>query len=202
MLLGARIYDPTAARFTTPDTFVAAELDVAIGTDDLTGNRYLFAASNPVAYYEDGHAPCWRNGKRECGRLARQGARNVINSPISRPAEFVARLSGASCETDQLRQIRVCTNARFGYARGGTMRGSVYVTGEPYVDDRLRRHEAKHANQWAIMGTAYPVLYAAAEFEARVLRRRLNRFEEQAGARDGCYKPDRNGRYRASCPRG
>lgn len=57
VLLGARQYDPTAARFTTPDTFVAGALDLELGTDSLTGNRYLFAAANPVAYFEDGHWP-------------------------------------------------------------------------------------------------------------------------------------------------
>lgn len=55
VVLGARQYDPTTARFTTPDTFVAGHLDMALGTDELTGNRYLFAAANPVAFYEDGH---------------------------------------------------------------------------------------------------------------------------------------------------
>ncbi|MBW3667982.1 MAG: hypothetical protein KY443_02100 [Actinobacteria bacterium] len=57
VLLGARQYDPSSARFTTPDTFVAGALDMELGTDSLTGNRYLFAAANPVAFYEDGHWP-------------------------------------------------------------------------------------------------------------------------------------------------
>lgn len=55
VLLGARQYDPTTARFTTPDVYVAGALDLELGTDSLTGNRYLFAASNPVAFFEDGH---------------------------------------------------------------------------------------------------------------------------------------------------
>ncbi|HUP69506.1 MAG TPA: polymorphic toxin-type HINT domain-containing protein [Acidimicrobiales bacterium] len=55
VMLGARLYDPTTARFTTPDTYVAAALDVGLGTDELTANRYLFAGANPVAFYEDGH---------------------------------------------------------------------------------------------------------------------------------------------------
>lgn len=55
VLLGARQYDPTTARFTSPDVFVAGQLDLELGTDALTGNRYLFAAANPVAFYEDGH---------------------------------------------------------------------------------------------------------------------------------------------------
>jgi RHS repeat-associated protein len=55
VMLGSRQYDPTTARFTTPDTFIAAQLDLHLGTDSLTGNRYLFAAANPLAFYEDGH---------------------------------------------------------------------------------------------------------------------------------------------------
>ncbi|MDP9440901.1 MAG: pre-toxin TG domain-containing protein [Actinomycetota bacterium] len=57
VILGARQYDPGVGRFLTPDVFVASALDVSLGTDDLTGNRYLFAAANPVAFYEDGHWP-------------------------------------------------------------------------------------------------------------------------------------------------
>lgn len=57
VILGARLYDPTAARFTTPDAFVASALDMELATDSLTGNRYLFAAANPVSFYEDGHWP-------------------------------------------------------------------------------------------------------------------------------------------------
>lgn len=55
VILGARIYDPATARFTTPDTFVAGQLDMQLGTDALTGNRYLFAAANPTAFFDDGH---------------------------------------------------------------------------------------------------------------------------------------------------
>lgn len=57
VVLGARLYDPTTARFTTPDMFVASALDMQLATDSLTGNRYLFAAANPVSFYEDGHWP-------------------------------------------------------------------------------------------------------------------------------------------------
>lgn len=55
LLLGPRQYDPSTLRFSTPDTYAAADLDLALGVDELTGNRYVFAASNPVAFYEDGH---------------------------------------------------------------------------------------------------------------------------------------------------
>jgi RHS repeat-associated protein len=57
ILLGSRIYDPTTDRFTTSDSFVGGSMDVALATDPLTGNRYLFAAANPVAFDDDGHWP-------------------------------------------------------------------------------------------------------------------------------------------------
>lgn len=60
VILCPRQYDPTTARFTSPDVYAAGELDLALGTDELTGNRYLLAGANPVAYYEDGHWPCFK----------------------------------------------------------------------------------------------------------------------------------------------
>jgi hypothetical protein len=35
-------------------------LDLQLGTDSLTGNRYLFAGANPMSFYEDGHGPFGR----------------------------------------------------------------------------------------------------------------------------------------------
>ena len=64
VILGPRQYDPTTARFTTPDSYVGANLDLALGNDPRTGNRYLFAAANPCAYYDDGHWP-WSKKKGE-----------------------------------------------------------------------------------------------------------------------------------------
>ena len=57
LLLGPRLYDPQTNRFTTADYFVGATSDMQLGTDPLTGNRYLFAGANPVAFYDDGHRP-------------------------------------------------------------------------------------------------------------------------------------------------
>jgi len=39
--------------------YSSGDLDLSLGTDELTGNRYLFAAANPVDYYADGHRPGW-----------------------------------------------------------------------------------------------------------------------------------------------
>ena len=59
VLLGPRQYDPTTTRFTTPDDFVAGDLDLELGLDPLTGNRYLFAGANPTMFYEDGYRWGW-----------------------------------------------------------------------------------------------------------------------------------------------
>ncbi len=66
LILKDRQYDPSIRRFTTEDSFVAGGLDLALGVDALTGNRYLYAAANPVGYYDDGHAPKGK-GKNGCG---------------------------------------------------------------------------------------------------------------------------------------
>lgn len=57
LLLGPRQYDPKTMRFTSADFYVAGSLDMQLGTDELTGNRYLFAAANPTCYDDDGHKP-------------------------------------------------------------------------------------------------------------------------------------------------
>ncbi|MGH2751232.1 MAG: RHS repeat-associated core domain-containing protein [Actinomycetota bacterium] len=67
ILVGPRQYDPTTQRFTTADVFIDAGSDLSLATDPLTGNRYLFAAANPVALDDDGHEPC--PGGTDCNRM-------------------------------------------------------------------------------------------------------------------------------------
>ncbi len=67
LLVGPRQYDPSVRRFTTADTYFAAGADTALGLDPLTGNRYLFAGANPVAFYDDGHRPTCGD---DCGEAA------------------------------------------------------------------------------------------------------------------------------------
>ncbi len=57
LLIGPRLYDPDTDRFTSADFYVGAASDMSLGTDPLTGNRYLLAAANPVAFDDDGHRP-------------------------------------------------------------------------------------------------------------------------------------------------
>jgi RHS repeat-associated protein len=74
LVLGARQYDPKTARFTTPDYFVAAQLDLSLGADPLTGNRYLFAGANPASFYENGYWPSWKS----IGRFAKRVLANRV----------------------------------------------------------------------------------------------------------------------------
>lgn len=60
--MGPRLYDPSTARFTTADFYTGAGSDASLATDPLTGNRYLFAAANPVAFSDDGHRPLCDDG--------------------------------------------------------------------------------------------------------------------------------------------
>ncbi|TPX06684.1 hypothetical protein FJ656_00020 [Schumannella luteola] len=70
---------------------------------------------------------------------------------------------------------------RWAFGRGGTTIGAVYLTRDN-VADRVLQHEAVHMRQWRHYGLSMPVLYLAAGFVART-----NRFEVEAGLREGGY---------------
>ncbi|MEJ5946292.1 hypothetical protein WDZ17_13420 [Pseudokineococcus basanitobsidens] len=83
-----------------------------------------------------------------------------------------------------------CGGMRRGYARGGTTVGNVWLHGGLGGPDR-RRHEARHADQWAVLGPVLmPLLYG---LEAALTRGdpRRSRFERHAGLVDGGYAPPR-----------
>ncbi|MDQ3569872.1 MAG: AHH domain-containing protein [Actinomycetota bacterium] len=93
VVLGPRQYDPTTARFVTPDTFVAGDLDLELGLDALTGNRYLFAGANPTMFYEDGHGWGWckkfwdcDDKKKEEGKKKEEDRKGNEESPPPRPS--------------------------------------------------------------------------------------------------------------------
>ena len=70
---------------------------------------------------------------------------------------------------------------RWTFRRGGTCVGRCYLTDEN-VSDAVLRHEAVHERQWRRYGMLLPLLYALAGRDAR-----RNRFEIEAGLRDGGY---------------
>ncbi len=103
-------------------------------------------------------------------------------------AERLARARGAVCADVPAPgggTLRVCAGAgRGACARGGTTYGEVFVTRRPLarVDPATVRHELVHVRQWRRFGLLLPLLYALSG--ADPLR---NRFEQQAGLRDGGY---------------
>lgn len=70
---------------------------------------------------------------------------------------------------------------KWAFGRGGSCVGSCYLT-DSNDAPRVLRHELVHRAQWRHYGLAMPVLYL---FEGRNPLR--NRFEIEAGLRDGGY---------------
>ncbi|MGH3116261.1 MAG: RHS repeat-associated core domain-containing protein [Gaiellales bacterium] len=87
VLLGSRNYDPELRRFNTPDSYVAGGLDLALGVDSLTANRYLFAAANPVAFYDDGHAP-HKKSQPKCQPYHAGRIRDYMTGALAAPCGF------------------------------------------------------------------------------------------------------------------
>ena len=73
---------------------------------------------------------------------------------------------------------------RWTFGRGGSCVGACYLTNQN-VSERVLRHERVHREQWRHYGLALPVLYSLAGRDP--LR---NRFEIEAGLRDGGYVRD------------
>ncbi len=70
---------------------------------------------------------------------------------------------------------------KWAYPRGGVCVGNVFLTGKkPGI--KVLQHEARHVLQWKRYGLAMPVLYWLAGSDPST-----NRFEVQAGLRDGGY---------------
>jgi len=95
-----------------------------------------------------------------------------------------------------------CGGMRGGFARGGTTVGSVWLHGG-LGGERRRRHEARHADQWALLGPVLmPLLYGLEAAATRGDPRR-SRFERHAGLLDGGYvAPPSAGAGTTSCPDG
>ncbi|MCB1030172.1 MAG: hypothetical protein KDA95_02470, partial [Acidimicrobiales bacterium] len=175
--MGARQYDPVVGRF--------LEVDPIEGG---SANDYDYVAGDPVNSFDLDGLCRWG------WKCLRQKARNAANwaNGSSVLGYGISRITGSKCRQNKLRGIQVCTGAkRFGFLhnqRGGTTFGSFYITSRKKVDNRLARHEAKHANQW-MGGGLFALSYLGFG----------KRWEKQAGLRDGCYHADRNGRKRSGC---
>lgn len=127
---------------------------------------------------------------RRAARWAWVGLRAWRNLPATTLAVAWARAHGASVVvgTDLIVE---CAGMRPGsYARGGTTVGNAWLHGGLGGEQR-RRHEARHADQYALLGTTgFVTLYA---LNALVTRNQPHRnvFERWAGLADGGYPTGR-----------
>lgn len=96
-----------------------------------------------------------------------------------------AQLCGGTIGFDDRSGLYVCTGLRWGFARGGTTIGGVFLT-DRWPSVALLRHEAVHADQWARFGVGFAVRYLVEEMRNPGSR---NRFEIEAGLVDGGYRP-------------
>ncbi|MGI8794688.1 MAG: RHS repeat-associated core domain-containing protein, partial [Acidimicrobiales bacterium] len=84
--IGPRMFDPGTYRFIGADQYVGSGANQELQADPLTGNRYLYAGSNPANYIDDGHAP-------QCQDCA-DFASGVINGVLFNTGEPVERALG------------------------------------------------------------------------------------------------------------
>lgn len=125
------------------------------------------------------------------GASRRPWLRRVALSPVvARPgywfATAVGLAWGALLSRGRLRRrggvILASGLPAWAFGRGGTTIGAVYLT-TGNQSDAVLRHEAIHRAQWKKYGLAFIPLYLAAGQNAR-----SNRFEREAGLRDGGYR--------------
>jgi hypothetical protein len=117
--------------------------------------------------------------------------RGWFNLPITLPTVGLARMAGADCRRGRDLFV-VCSGVPrwLNGPRGGVTVGNAFLTSGPPPDTDLRRHEVRHADQWAVAGLiAFPVAYAIAELigRARGRGRAGNVFERLAGLAEGGY---------------
>ena len=122
-------------------------------------------------------------------RVVGLARRAMIDSPISRAGAAIATAIGL-CIGGPLSVGRievhegliVCRGLpRWAFRRGGSCVGRVYLT-RSNVAPAVLRHERVHVEQWRRYGLLLPALYLLAGTDP--LR---NRFEIEAGLRDGGY---------------
>jgi hypothetical protein len=112
-------------------------------------------------------------------------ARAIANLPVSAVSVIWGRAHGGTCVIhDDL--FITCESMDSGFTDAGTTVGNVWLYDTLDGPDRYR-HEARHADQWAMVGPSFPVLYGA-EF-VRTGGRQQNVFERWAGLHDGGYLP-------------
>ena len=122
--------------------------------------------------------------KARVGRLraAARGKTSVV--VVTAVALLWGRICGGRVSWNPEYRLYVCAGMRAGFARGGTCVGGVFLTGTAEPRDRLLKHEAVHADQWARHGVTFPFRYLREEMRNPGVK---NRFEVAAGLEDGGY---------------
>jgi hypothetical protein len=113
-------------------------------------------------------------------------SRAVANLPVSAVAVVWGRTHGGMCNVHSDLTV-TCESMHGGYANAGTTVGNVWLYGDLDGEDR-HRHESRHSDQWAMLGTAFPALYGAECARTRNDYHH-NVFERWAGLHDGGYLP-------------
>lgn len=117
--------------------------------------------------------------------MIRRAARGRYQSmAVTWLAVLYARLWRARLTFDDEFDVIVASGMRGGFARGGTTIGGVYLTGSS-TSRAVLRHESVHADQWARYGFSFAARYLVEELRRGGVR---NRFEIEAGLRDGGYE--------------
>lgn len=110
--------------------------------------------------------------------------RAVVNLPFSAVGVVWGRTHGGTCEFHPDLMV-TCGGMRSGFERGGTTIGNTWMYGR--LDGPARhRHEARHADQWAMFRLSFPVLYGA-EWLRAGSDPHQSVFEQYAGLHDGGY---------------
>lgn len=130
------------------------------------------------------------------GPHAVTAARAVVNLPTTAAAVAWGRAHGGTCELHDDLMV-TCADMASGYSEGGTTVGNVWLYDDKGGPGR-HRHEARHADQWAMFGPAFPALYAGEHLRAGCdLRKSV--FEQAAGLHDAGYLPRPTTRPPATC---